>query len=645
MLFKQTSCVPASMPNVVKPLSLNSLIAFNRALQQLNRLTKLAEGTPSTPLATDNYVFGNQLSLLPDSFTSLCYGPFRGLDVLCDAISERVPNLPFTLLSNRKKEEHFKISSGKEEGIQPLLRALFTQGVPTIYVQKEDLATIDKRVFIPLEVVPVASASEVPRDGWLFAPSISSIHADEIPDSVHLFGIWNVSHLDDVQTPSQVAQLAMNNGILKVNLDDALPASPHSDFCGTPVGFDVIGDHGVYEQALYASGYHGPIMKPVCQFVATAAFEGTLIDCGTITSSNQELAHRWAQHIEEKTGVYFEHHALLSGGCSGELASVASLTQGTTFILPPFFSPQKGILETSCGKVEVPPSFSDLITRLSSAKPGDQATITIPSNPEGHIPDNESIDQLCVLAREKECRIVVDFTYYNVVKPQAKAKFEYAVQTIKESGNYLFLTSGSKSLGLTKYRVALAHGDARSVSLLEEEHARRFSRLDMFAAKALEVALTPEIYQEIESRLMSNILLNDYVLENIVKGDPVHAEDAKAHVMSVLGNSVPDYVQKLDASYSPSKEILALQAVVSDLKQAGLSLDYAPGDGSLYSTLKVSSDDVDDQQRVVNAITRNRLVLTPLALFSGEDVNPVNVISEPQKGFRVALMAVPFVPA
>ncbi len=569
---------------VQEALQLNALGNFNRTLPQ-GALTTFAEGTPRTPVDVDKVLF--QRFGIPESVQSLLqqttYGPAIGFPATRAFIQDKLGLSSNTL---------FLLNSGKDTTIEELERA--------------------------------ASAVRQPL------PEVIIVHLDR---------------LDNLN--KEAVQQALQEGkIVRITFNDL-----HS--LNLPIGIDIFPDvaKSIYDQALIRGGYIGPTVQPLSQhllpvletipslkfllldtgetiFNIPSIFEPvpTLHDLNTLMACYMENCF---MNYKSSSSIFSPSGTFISGGCSGALADIAELTH-TTIIPQPFFSPQMGISKSQ-GSAVITPTFADLLKTVEQAGPNTHILVTFPSNPTGQIPKAQDIQTLCQKAAERGCRLIVDFTYFNMVAPEHVPNFLEAVHHIQNTLGleHVFIASGSKALGLTKFRVAYVFGTPGLIEAIQEKSIVRSGQIDIISGVAIQEALKSEnntgYIRAIQTNVTNNRNIMTALLESWANNDD----------QLVISPAILEARTLCDAAK-------ALKEVFEGMKQAGFTSDCITikfPQGGPYGFLLVNG--YEAQVKFGALLKQHNLVLTPGSIFSGDtDPKPTE---KHQSCYRLALLNSPYV--
>ena len=408
----------------------------------------------------------------------------------------------------------------------------------------------------------------------------------------------------------RIATHLAEGGNIQIKLDDQLPQFHETEHAPVSLSLEIVGDPQVYQQMTFHQGYIGPILEPVTQFLLPQLI-GTTPNLHSITvPSLDRLESDFSTYFGEQTGTNPERGALVSGGCSGALYDIMRHSPRPEALLcAPFFAPQAGIAQSADKTLSIADSHEDFIALLSE-KRGAEVLMTFPNNPDGRIPSLAEIKQVIAIANAHGHRLVLDMTYFNFVGDAHQENYKAVVSEIQSTANsYLMIASGSKALGITKYRTALVLGDSDSLA-----HARAHStKPNAFSAIALGEALKPENRNQFREQLSHHVRENTRYIREILDG-----------TLSQPITELNTGLQKLH--------------IVSS-KVAPGRIRFIPGEGALYGLLRVTETAA---RTVMEEAASGNLALTPGAVFSGKPVADVDqLLQTPQTLYRVSLMANP----
>jgi len=413
-------------------------------------------------------------------------------------------------------------------------------------------------------------------------------------------------------TQSEILSHLKLGGNVQVRLDALLPQFPGSEHDDFSLSAEIVGNPKIYEQMIFQQGYIGPILEPVAQALLPQFLDKPIREIVVDTPSCVSLEQDFSAYFGEQTGHVFEPGVLVSGGCSGALYDILRHSPNAEAIIQaPFFAPQEGIALSANRRLTIAPSPESFLETLRETSNLD-VLITFPNNPDGKIPTLDKITQIIGLANDNGHRLIFDMTYFNVVTEPQLANYQAVVGAIKDmASQYLMIASGSKALGLTKYRVALVLGDPASLALVREHNTKPNTP----SAIALSYALQSDI--------------RDAFREDLVR----HVRENTAYIQEILTDTLTVSLERLNTGLQ--------KLFVLARRLPANSLSFTPGEGALYGVLSVT-DSVKVQ--FSQAVADLNLSLTPGAVFLGGPIDISELLATPQTSYRLSLMAAPLVP-
>jgi hypothetical protein len=523
-------------------LSLNILGALNR---NQTRDKTLSDGTPPTPGVVDQFWRELGVDTTSVGFDKVTYGPAAGFPTTLELLTKIL-------------------------GLDPTKRVLLNDG--------GGLATcVRERAFL--------------------------VHTNSTPV------LWRFDSIVDFQqvVSSDIDIYLQKGGNIQICLDDKLPQFPRSDHAPLSLSLELVGNPKIYEQMLFQQGYIGPILEPVSQFLLPQFIETPIQSVTMTIPSLHALEQGFTDYFSEQTGHAFDSGALVSGGCSGALYDILRYSpHSEAVILAPFFSPQEGIVLSANRRLSIAPSPEAFIATLSESKALD-VLMTFPNNPDGNIPTLAEIRHIIDIANQQGHRLIIDMTYFNFVTDTCRAQYESVVGEIKDTAmQYLMIASGSKALGLTKYRVALVVGDSVNLTSVREHNLKA----NTAAALALSLALQSDTRDAFRNKLRQ------------------HVADNTRYIQEILDDQLSCPVETLNSG------LQKLHTLARRFPKNTFS--FKPGEGALYGLLCVASE---EKAGVMREAADLDLALTPGVVFSGGHMDIEEVLQTPQSMYRLSLMA------
>ena len=420
----------------------------------------------------------------------------------------------------------------------------------------------------------------------------------------------------DIETflrfPKDMIQECLSKGgNVQIKLDRHLPQFTMTAHAPLSLAIEIVGDPTVHQQMTFQQGYIGPILEPVTQFLLPQFKEPRDTDLHRIPVPDlPTLEARFSAYFGEQTGIKAETGAVVSGGCSGALYDILRHSPRSEVLLcAPFFAPQAGIVESADKALSIADSQTQFIAFLAE-KRGAEVMMTFPNNPDGRIPSLDEITHVIAVANANDHRLILDMTYFNFVATPHQENYKAVVSTIQSTAKrYLMIASGSKALGITKYRTALVLGDTGSLRDVREKS----SKINSLSAIALGEALHAENRDPFRATLSHNVQENARYIREILNGTLIRP------------------ITELNTG------LQKLHTVASKVPHG--SIQFSPGDGALYGLLTVTASAA---KTVMAEAAHFNLALTPGAVFSGQPIADVNqLLQTPQTLYRVSLMASP----
>jgi histidinol-phosphate/aromatic aminotransferase/cobyric acid decarboxylase-like protein len=434
---------------------------------------------------------------------------------------------------------------------------------------------------------------------------------------------------------ARLDRLQATSGTLRINFTKSIGLSPQNPEYARPVelALDFCFDHATRNAYQHIVSFVGPLLEPIAQLLVAHHLEtGHPFEKKEIPTS-PGLAESFLGYIKTKAPITDTHVMLSSGGCSGSLFEILKtlVPDGKHVVAQsPFFCPQGGIGYAAGHSFNLSPSTQALMDSLDS-KPG-AIVLTIPNNPDGEIPNAKDIQAL--VKKAKDTPIIVDFTYYNLVAPHEKANFDACIRALESAERHVFIASGSKSLALTKHRIAAVFGDPVSLGLL----TNKLPKPNVLACIALDTALDPQNRDTVASSIQANIDETTEALTLILAATPKPKAGVPDPVKNVL--TQPHY-EPAYSTFNPAlKAFAAIHQELMQLPEAATTppLTITFGKGALYARLNVADY---AQEPFKQLMEKHQFWLTPGSIFEqnpNDTTTPQSVLGSPQSWYRMALM-------
>lgn len=571
-LFKTHS----QAPNETTPLDLNKLGDMNRN-RPANANTKLCDGTPPTQSEV-NVAILNRLSIPTTqinylNFDQMTYGPAIGFPYAIHAV-KNIPEI--SQLCN----SHTLILHGGNKTAQ----------------------TLTNRACKSITGKPQTQIN-----------TIQDIPSDDAPTRLTLT-LGKLKKCTDAEKTTLSNFINAGNSLV-ITLDELFPQQT----LPIRLSAEIIGNHEVAKQTIITTGYIGPVLEPMAQWLFTLqATQNIHIPKNILTPNLSDITQQFLTYINEETACSLSQGLLAAGGCSGGLFNVAQALDSKKTVIPaPFFGPQKGILQAANHSVSVIPEntpFSEFKNYLS--KNDGNIVLTAPNNPDGKIPTPKDIAQLVTDAKENGWTIVLDTTYFNVVREEAQKTFKEVMNLITntEGLQWVAVSSASKALALTKFRAEFITGDPQTLADVQ----KTIEPINILTAIALEEGLKPENKETFKAKLMRNVDLNSTYLNKIA-----------AQTLE------PETLQHLNSGLQLFDTIV--KALQTEFPKEQLLIDT--GNGALYAKLIVPEALIT---RFHELATEHCLALTPGEVFYGNAYTEAdNLLIKPQSWYRLSLMSDP----
>jgi len=378
-----------------------------------------------------------------------------------------------------------------------------------------------------------------------------------------------------------------------------------------PLAVDIHNDTQIFEQTLRNQGYVGPVLAPVAQRLYAAKIDQSTDPTPPFS------AQKWTAYFAEQVGL--QHlgtsfsSSLCDGGCSGALFHILKRSPlATTLLQEPFFVPQQGIVQAVQDNLVI---TQDLVTTMEKTEPCN-VLLTFPNNPDGRIPEETEIRKIVEIANQKGHQLILDATYYNMVQPEYQARYIAAMAELSKADNLVLIASGSKSLGLTKYRAALILTNGGSHA---QKSTANLPDLTPSAHLALSATFDPEVLNKttLASQISKNVTTNTSIIRDILARTYVPTQPLNTGL-----EKLQQIVENLHARFPNEK------------------LEIEEGQGALYARLVVPPA---LQAPLRQSLTERSLALIPGEMFSGVSNTPIaEILTNPQAWYRLSLMSSPY---
>ena len=317
------------------------------------------------------------------------------------------------------------------------------------------------------------SQTVVIHDGKAIANAVRSRAFNTQGKNVQLITCQDIETF--LRFPKNVLQECLSKGgNVQIKLDRHLPQFTMTEHAPLSMAIEIVGDPTIHQQMTFHQGYIGPILEPVTQFLLPQFKERPDTWLHSVPVPDlPTLEARFSEYFGEQTGIEAETGAVVSGGCSGALYDILRYSPRSEALLcAPFFAPQAGIVESANKALSIADSHTQFIAFLAE-KRGAEVLMTFPNNPDGRIPSLDEIKLVIAISNANDHRLILDMTYFNFVTTPHQENYKAVVSEIQSTANsYLMIASGSKALGITKYRTALVLGDSVSLTDVREKSSK-----------------------------------------------------------------------------------------------------------------------------------------------------------------------------